>query len=102
MVWTHATSDSADRWFQLEWQDLSEPVEGCFRDHRHPLERTEVLRPSRQAFERNRLMTAVSNKPVRCAIYTRVSTDQGLDCEASTMMAVSRAATLKGQSSSGS
>src|SRR5204862_6868597 len=24
-------------------------------------------------------MTAVSNKPVRCAIYTRVSTDQGLD-----------------------
>src|SRR5205809_3536345 len=24
-------------------------------------------------------MTAVSNKPVRCAIYTRVSTDQGLE-----------------------
>ena len=24
-------------------------------------------------------MTAASNKPVRCAIYTRVSTDQGLD-----------------------
>jgi hypothetical protein len=24
-------------------------------------------------------MTAVSIKPVRCAIYTRVSTDQGLD-----------------------
>ena len=26
-------------------------------------------------------MTAVSNKPVRCAIYTRVSTDKGLDQE---------------------
>jgi hypothetical protein len=24
-------------------------------------------------------MTSISNKPVRCAIYTRVSTDQGLD-----------------------
>ena len=24
-------------------------------------------------------MTAASSKPVRCAIYTRVSTDQGLD-----------------------
>jgi site-specific DNA recombinase len=24
-------------------------------------------------------MTTASNKPVRCAIYTRVSTDQGLD-----------------------
>src|SRR5450631_3134300 len=79
MVRTHATGDSASRWFQLEWQNLSEPVEGCFRDHGHPLERTEVLRPSRQAFERNRLMMAVSNKPIRCAIYTRVSTDQGLD-----------------------
>src|SRR5450759_3663816 len=75
----HATGDGADRWVCLEWQDLSEPFEGCFRDHRHPLERTEVLRPSHQAIERNRPMTAVSNKPVRCAIYTRVSTDQGLD-----------------------
>src|SRR6266850_6022209 len=79
MVWTHATSDSADRWFQLEWQDLSEPVEGCFRDHRHPLERTEVLRPARQAIERTFIMKTGSVKPVRCAIYTRVSTDQGLD-----------------------
>ncbi len=24
-------------------------------------------------------MTAISNKPLRCAVYTRVSTDQGLD-----------------------
>jgi len=29
--------------------------------------------------ESNRRITAVSNKPLRCARYTRLSTDQGLD-----------------------
>ena len=47
-----ATGGGAGRWLCLERQDLSEPVEGCLRDHRHPLERTEVLRPARQAIER--------------------------------------------------
>ena len=63
----------------LERQDLSEPVEGRLRDHRHPLERTEILRPARQAIEGIRTMKAGSTKSVRCAIYTRVSTDQGLE-----------------------
>jgi DNA invertase Pin-like site-specific DNA recombinase len=54
-------------------------VEGCVRDHGDPLERTEILRPSGQATEWNFPMTAASIKPVRCAIYSRVSTDQGLD-----------------------
>ncbi len=39
----------------------------------------EVLRPAGQAIERSRIMKAGSAKPVRCAIYTRVSTDQGLE-----------------------
>jgi site-specific DNA recombinase len=30
---------------------------------------------------RGRAMKAIPVKPVRCAIYTRVSTDQGLDQE---------------------
>src|ERR1700730_1695018 len=55
----------------------SQPVEGCFRDHGHPLERAEILRPARQAIERIVLMKTTSAKPVRCAIYTRVSTEQG-------------------------
>src|SRR5580704_7718467 len=74
-----ATGGSACRWLCLEWQDLSEPVEGGLRDHRHALERAEVLRPARQAIERVLTMKARSTKVVRCAIYTRVSTDQGLE-----------------------
>src|SRR5438270_4638563 len=73
-----ATGGSAGRWFCLERQDLSEPVEGCRRDHRHPLERAQILRPARPAIKSDEAMKPVS-KRVRCAIYTRVSTDQGLE-----------------------
>src|SRR6516225_11330725 len=66
------------RWLCLERQDLSQPVEGRLGDHRHPLERTEILRPARQAIERVLTMKRIA-KPIRCAIYTRVSTDQGLE-----------------------
>ena len=38
-----------------------------------------VLRPARQVIERVITMKTGSAKSVRCAIYTRVSTDQGLD-----------------------
>ena len=51
----------------------------AFRDHRHPLERAEILRSPGQAIERGVAMTNGSTKRVRCAIYTRVSTDQGLE-----------------------
>src|ERR1700756_5645230 len=74
-----AAGGSACRWLCLEWQDLSEPVEGGLRDHRHALERAEILRPAGQAIERVLTMKAGSTKVVRCAIYTRVSTDQGLE-----------------------
>src|ERR1700745_2872514 len=74
-----AAGGSACRWLCLEWQHLSEPVEGGLRDHRRALERAEILRPTRQAIERVLTMKAGSTKMVRCAIYTRVSTDQGLE-----------------------
>ena len=65
--------------FAWERQHLSEPVAGCHRHHRHPLERTAVLRSARQAVEGVLVMKVGSSKSVRCAIYTRVSTDQGLE-----------------------
>src|SRR5215831_12264632 len=74
-----AAGGSACRWLCLERQDLSEPVEGGLRDHRHALERAEILRPARQASESVLTMKTRSTKVVRCAIYTRVSTDQGLE-----------------------
>src|SRR6476660_1192337 len=63
----------------LERQDLSEPHEGRVCDHRHPLEWTQILWVARQTVERICTMNARSTKVVRCAIYTRVSTDQGLE-----------------------
>ena len=58
---------------------MAKPVEGGLRDHRHALEWAEILRPARQASEGVLTMKAGSTKVVRCAIYTRVSTDQGLE-----------------------
>ena len=51
----------------------------ALRHHGHPLERTPVLRPARQAIEGGAIMKTGGSKQVRCAIYTRVSTDQGLE-----------------------
>src|SRR6516162_5215133 len=74
-----ATGGGACRWLCLERQDLSQLVQGCLRHYRHTLERPEILRPAGQAIEEIVLMTTLSAKRVRCAIYTRVSTDQGLE-----------------------
>src|SRR4030088_2995900 len=51
-------------------QDLSPPVEDRPGHHGHPLERTPVL---------GAIMKTGGSKQVRCAIYTRVSSDQGLE-----------------------
>src|SRR5262245_43376039 len=79
MEWADATGCGACRWLCLERQNLSEPVEGCLRDHRYPLERAQILWHARQTTERVLTMKRGSAKPVYCAIYTRVSTDQGLE-----------------------
>src|SRR4030088_1568669 len=74
-----APGGGARRRLCLERQDLSQPIEDRPGDHGHPLERTSVLRPARQAIEGRAIMKTAGSKQVRCAIYTRVSTDQGLD-----------------------
>src|ERR1700720_550291 len=75
----NATGGSAWRWLCLERQHLSKLVQGCLRDHGDALEWTEILRPARQTSEGVLTMKTGSTKVVRCAIYTRVSTDQGLE-----------------------
>src|ERR1700731_63345 len=75
----NATGGSACRWLCLERQHLSKLVQGCLRDHGDALEWTEILRPARQTSEGVLPMKTGSTKVVRCAIYTRVSTDQGLE-----------------------
>jgi DNA invertase Pin-like site-specific DNA recombinase len=67
------------RRFCLEWQNLPQPVAGRFRDYRHALEWAAILWAARQIRQRNAAMKSGAAKHVRCAIYTRVSTDQGLE-----------------------
>src|SRR5215813_6166996 len=67
------------RVFFLERQDLPEPVPGRLRHDRHPLVRTPIFRPQRQIGVGGTAVKKLSTKPVRCAIYTRVSTDHGLE-----------------------
>src|SRR5512144_471620 len=43
------------------------------------MERPPVLWPERQGLCGSHAMTMIANKKVRCAIYTRVSTEAGLD-----------------------
>ncbi len=50
------------------------------RDNRDQVERPALLRLARQESGRGQAMTT-AQKSVRCAIYTRVSTDAGLDQE---------------------
>src|SRR5215471_16055939 len=52
---------------------MARPIPGT------PLEWPDVLRPARQASERTFGMNSRSTKVIRCAIYTRVSTEQGLE-----------------------
>src|SRR5262245_32747300 len=73
-----ATGGGARQWLCLEGQDLSEPVQDCACDYGHSLERATILWPAGQAVEKGS-PTMKPAKPVRCAIYTRVSTDQGLE-----------------------
>src|SRR5467141_533147 len=74
-----ASGGGLDRRLCLERQDLSEPHEDRVCDHRHPLEWTQILWVARQTVEGICTMNARSTKVVRCAIYTRDSTDQGLE-----------------------
>src|SRR4029077_7931468 len=74
---SNAAGGGASGGLRLGRQHLSQPLAGCSRHHRYPLERTPVLWPTRQAVERFLALRASPPKSVRCAIYTRVSTEQG-------------------------
>src|SRR5918994_7403184 len=60
-------------------------VFGGARHHRHTVERLGVLRPEEPAGQGAMNMSAPANKPVtrklRCAVYTRKSSEEGLDME---------------------
>src|SRR3954454_16300886 len=71
-----ADSSRASSW-RLERVHLSEPLQGGPRDHRDPLERPTLLRPAGP--EGFGPMIKPSPKALRCAIYTRVSTEHGLE-----------------------
>src|SRR5436190_2285480 len=74
-----AAGRGAGRWLCLEWQDLPQPVEDRPGHHRHPLERSPVFWFARQTVEGGAVMKTGGSKKVPCAIYTRVSTEQGLE-----------------------
>lgn len=77
-----AMHSGARRWVRLERQHLSKSFKGRFCNHRDALERAPLFRPQRHSRIRKREnMTTKKPQVVRCAIYTRVSTDQGLDQE---------------------
>src|SRR5260370_22585020 len=87
----NAAGGRACRWLCLERQHLSKLVQGCLRDHGDALEWTEILRPARQPSEGVATMKTGSTKVVRCATYTRVSTDQGLEQDFNSLDAQSEA-----------
>src|SRR6185437_14042290 len=64
---------------RVERQDLSKLVQDRPCHHRHPLEWPPVFRSARPTRQSNSFMKGRTITPVRCAIYTRVSTDQGLE-----------------------
>src|SRR5260370_24578942 len=76
-----APGGGLDRRLCLERQNRSEPHEGRVCDHGHRLEWTQILWVARRTVEGTCTMNARSTKVVRCAIYTRVSTEQGLEQE---------------------
>src|SRR5438045_5693058 len=61
----------------LARRDLPKPVQGGLRHDRHPLVRTEIFRAC--SIIRGAAVKSGGAKMVRCAIYTRVSTDHGLE-----------------------
>src|SRR6266478_7651818 len=63
----------------LERRNVRKPVQGRLRDNRLALEWPEVLWPARSTVVGGAAVKPGTTKPVRCAIYTRGSTDHGLE-----------------------
>src|ERR1700751_161868 len=85
--------DGPGRRLLLEWLRLSQPFAGRQGDHRHELERTPLLRA--EGGQERRAEQSPAARPsrpgapavkrgerkivLRCAVYTRVSTQSGLE-----------------------
>src|SRR5262245_53607034 len=80
MEWPNAPGDGGGTRICLGRHHLRQPIEDRPGDDRHPVERSAVFWPARQQICRGGAMTS-SAKTIRCAIYTRASTDSGLDQE---------------------
>jgi hypothetical protein len=74
----------------LERHHLSQPDRDRLCHHRHPVVRPSLLRASHSRGEA--IMMTKPTKRVRCAVYTRVSTEYGLDQEFNSLDAQHEAA----------
>src|SRR6516162_1626789 len=95
------------RRFCVERRDVRQPVRDRLCHHRNQVERSPLLWPAGQATpdqcRRARMKSVTGTGRVRCAIYTRVSTDQGLDQDFNSLDAQYEAASayIKSQAHAG-
>src|SRR4051794_3448748 len=79
MGWCAASGHGAPGRLRLERDDLPQPVGGRPFHHRHALERAALLRARQGEAGGGGAMIKTTGQRRRCAIYTRVSTDHGLE-----------------------
>ena len=83
----YRVATTADGQYEFAGPEVPEPVDDRPRDHRHPVVRTPVLRAQGTSHaqdsdeEGSPAMSEVLKRRMRCAVYTRKSTDEGLDQE---------------------
>src|SRR5690242_12480917 len=80
MEWCRAQRYCAPRRFRISGTSVQIFVGHCQTHHRNAVERTRVLRPKKYPETAMKKSFAVTAK-VRCAIYTRKSTEEGLEQE---------------------
>src|SRR5260370_2648052 len=71
MEWRDPSGDGAGRGFRLEWSETRFIVGHRLSHHRHALVRAALLRPATTA----QVVTTLR----RCAVYTRKSSEEGLE-----------------------
>src|SRR5947207_6395138 len=78
MAGRRALRDGPRRGFRISGPAIQIAVRHCARDYRHALEWPGVLRPKEP---RGATMKKPIVRKLRCAVYTRKSTEEGLDME---------------------
>src|SRR5208283_1719753 len=74
----HPSGKGARRWDPLSQQTIQVTFRGCTRHHRCALVGTAVLRPQNPPL-RSKIMEPAKASSRRCAIYTRKSSEEGLE-----------------------